>query len=359
LSKKILLILILITLTILLSSLAISCKKPIEELLEESTSIDTNEIPSEEISKSEEKTIDHKITIAIISPMIEHPWYQRCKEGAIRAGDDLEIEIIFEAPQEVDAEKQLSIFNNMVEKKVNAILISAIDPELLKKPISDAILKGIPVFGFDAGAPETDILFLASGLEPKTTGKMIGEGLAKEIDGKGKVALLTSILDQPDLKERREAIIEVLEQYLEIEILGIYANENDFVKGITQCQSLLETYPNLAGFASDVELGIPTSSQAVVDKGLGGKVAIWGIGMPEQNSEFIKNDIIRGVLTLDPAKMTYIGVVTAYRYLKENTLPKVGNEFGWVEEVVIIPEEKTIYAPPLLLTPENVDEFDF
>jgi len=354
---------------ILAFTIIVGCKRSVEEVSEEVES-GTEEETTEEVSEtdqtneeqnevSEELSSKEKITIAVIPPMLDHPWYKRCKDGAVKAAKDLKIDLIFEAAQDVNAEMQLNIFHEVIERGVDAVLISAADPELLKEPINEAISAGIPVFGFDIGATGSDILFLASGLEPETTGEIIGEGLVKEINGKGKVALLTSVLEQEDLKKRRGAILAVLERYSQIELVGIYANENDFVKGLNQCHSVLEENPDLAVFASDVESGIPTASQAVIDKGLGGKVAIWGIGMPQQNSEFIKNGIAGGVFTLDPADMAYIGVMMAYRYLTEGVLPKEGDEFDQVKGVVVMPEEKTLYAPSFKLTPENVDNFDF
>ena len=50
--------------------------------------------------------------------------------------------------------------------------------------------KGMPVFGFDIGAGDLP-LWTASGWEEVSSGRNIGEGLAKEIGGKGKVAILT------------------------------------------------------------------------------------------------------------------------------------------------------------------------
>jgi|GEM_PF-862096 len=328
----------------------------------ETTSAETTSAETTAAETTEAKEEAKKYTIAIIPLSLGHPWWVRCEEGAKKAGEDLGIDIIFTAPDKEDAAKQLDVFNDMVNRGVDAIIIAAVDAEAMKKPIADTIAKGIPVFGFDIGAPGTDTLFLASGWEPTASGTNIGKGLVEEIGGKGKVALITGTIGSPYLEKRRAAIEAVLKQYPDIKIVGTYANENDYELGLSQCENVLQAHPDLAGFASDVTTGAPTAATAVKNAGLGGKVAIWSVAMPKQNAEFVKEGIAKGLLALDPAKMTYLGVVIANNYLRDGSLPKPGDDFGWAgaaNEVVVNVEEKAAYVPDTLLTPENVDQFDF
>jgi len=301
-----------------------------------------------------------ELTIAVIPLSLGHPWWVRCEEGAKIAGEELGINIIYTAPEKEDAAKQLDYFNDQVNKGVDAIILAAVDAETMKKPIADAIAKGIPVFGFDIGAPGTDIIWTASGWEPTQSGTNIGEGLAKEIGGKGKVALITAGLGQPYLEQRQKAIEAVLAKYPDITIVGLYANDNDYEKALSQCESVLLAHPDLAGFASTTTTGIPAAAQAIINAGLEGKVAVWGVAMPKQNAEYVKKGIVKGGLALDSAKMTYLGVRITYDYLtKDKVLPVPGNDYGWAGVPVTDVEARFSYVPDTLLTPENVDTFGF
>jgi len=301
-----------------------------------------------------------ELTIAVIPLSLGHPWWVRCEEGAIKAGEDLDVNIIYTAPEKEDAAKQLDYFNDQVNKGVDAIVLAAVDGETMKKPIADALAKGIPVFGFDVGAPGTDIIWTASGWEPVQSGINIGEGLAEAIGGKGKVAILTGGLGSPYLERRQKAIEQALSKYPDITIVGVYANDNDYEKALSQCESVLQAHPDLAGFASTVTTGVPAAAQAIINAGLEGKVAVWGCAMPKQNAEYVKSGIVKGGLTFDPAKMTYLGVHIAYDYLtKDKALPVPGNEYGWAGVPVTVVEERFSYVPDELLTPENVDTFEF
>jgi len=96
-----------------------------------------------------------------------------------------------------------------------------------------------------------------------------------------------------------------------------------------------------------------------MNAGLEGEVAIWGVAMPSQTADFVKEGIIKGGLALDPAKMTYMSVLIAYNYLEEGVLPEENEDFGWAGFAEVVPEDKAAYVPSTLLTPENVDEFEF
>ena len=223
----------------------------------------------------------------------------------------------------------------------------------------DAMAKGVPVFGFDIGAGDKPI-WTASGWEEISSGRNIGEGLAKEIGGKGKVAILTGSMGSEFLARRQKSIEDTLAKYPGIKVVGVYATEDDYEKALSISESVLQANPDLAGFASTVTTGVPAAAKAIENAGRGGKVAVWSVSLGKQNADYVKNGVVKGALILDPAKMTYLGVMIAYNYLTKNkVLPKPGDEFGWAGVPTTLPERKFSYAPDVLLTAENVDEFEF
>jgi rhamnose transport system substrate-binding protein len=302
---------------------------------------------------------DEERTIAVIPLSLGHPWWVRAEVGAMRAGEELGIEVIFTAPETEDAARQVDVFNDMVSRGVDAIVLAAVDSKTMMRPVQQAVEAGIAVFGFDVGAPGTDVLFTASGWEPTQSGRNIGEGLAHEIGGEGKVAILTGGLGSPFLTERQQAIEAVLAEYPDIEVVGVFANDNEYEKALSQAESVLQANPDFAGFASTVTTGVPAAAQAVANAGRSGDVAIWGVALPKQNAEAIRKGYIKGALGLDPAQMTYLGVRMANDYLEDGTLPQEGRGYGWAGTPIFEMKEKFAYVPDVLLTADNVGQFDF
>lgn len=305
---------------------------------------------------SQEKKID---SIAVIPLSLGHPWWVRAEEGAKIAAEELGIEVIFTAPEREDAARQLDVFNDVINRGADAVIMAGVDAATLERPIRKSIEDGVPVFGFDIGIPGTDALFTASGWEAKSSGTNIGKGLAEEIGGKGKVAILTGGLGSPLLTERQAAIEAALAEYKDIEVVGVYASDNDFALALSQAESVLQAHPDLAGFASTVTTGVPAAVQAAVNAGKEGKVAVWGVAMPQQNAEAVKKGWTKGALALNSGQMTYLAVMMAYRYATAGTLPTAGEDFGWAGKPVVDDANKMAYVPDTLLTPENVDDFPF
>jgi ABC-type sugar transport system substrate-binding protein len=300
-----------------------------------------------------------QMTIAVLPMFTGHPWFVRCELGAKKAADELGIKYVFVGPEKADAAKQMDIFNDQVNKKVDAILIAVSDAKAWEKPIADAMAKGIPVFGFDIGAGDTT-LWLASGWEPKQSGVNIGTGLAKEIGGKGKVAILTGSLGSPFLAERQKSIEDTLAKSPGIKVVGVYPTEDDYEKALSICESVLQANPDLAGFASTVTTGAPAAAKAIENAKLSGKVAIWSVALGKQNADYVKSHAMNGALILDPGKMTYLGVKIAYNYLTKNKqLPKPNDDFGWAGKPTTLVDKKASYAEDVLLTPSNIGDFDF
>jgi len=305
------------------------------------------------------KTQPKKMTIAIIPMFVGHPWFVRCELGAKKAAQELGINYLFIGPEKADTAKQLDIFNDQVNKKVSAIILATSEVKAWQKPIADAMKKGVPIFGFDIGAGDLPI-WTASGWEEISSGKNIGEGLAKEIGGKGKVAILTGSMGSEFLARRQKSIEDTLAKYPGIKVVGVYATEDDYEKALSISESVLQANSDLAGFATTVTTGIPAAAKAIENAGKEGKVAVWGVSLGKQNADYVKNGVVKGALILDPAKMTYLGVMIAYNYLTKNkVLPKPGDEFGWAGKPVTLMDRKFSYAPDVLLTPENVGDFDF
>ncbi|RKY02992.1 MAG: hypothetical protein DRP54_00635 [Spirochaetes bacterium] len=306
------------------------------------------------------KEAEEKMTFAIIPMFVGHPWFVRCELGAKRAAEELGINYVFIGPEKADTAKQLDIFNDQVNKGVDAIILAVSEMKAWERPVKDAMEnKGIPIFGFDIGAGDLPI-WTASGWEQVQSGINIGEGLAKEIGYKGKVAILTGSLGSPFLAERQKSIEKTLAKYPDIEVIGVFPTEDDYEKALSICESILQANPDLKGFASTVTTGVPAAAKAVENAGLGGKVAIWGVALGKQNAEYVKKGWVKGALILDPAKMTYLAVRIAYDYItKDGKLPQPGESYGWAGTPITIPEKRFSYVPDTPLTPENVDQFDF
>jgi ribose transport system substrate-binding protein len=81
------------------------------------------------------------------------------KKSAFEAAKDLGIIVTWEAPTSGDGQKQKELIENLIHYKVDGILISCNDAEILKEPINKAMQAGIKVGTFDSDCPKSDRIF--------------------------------------------------------------------------------------------------------------------------------------------------------------------------------------------------------
>ncbi|MDD4970052.1 MAG: substrate-binding domain-containing protein [Paludibacter sp.] len=124
-------------------------------------------------NKNKAKTEKKEIVIAII-PKVDNAIFDQVKESALTAAKELGIVLTWEAPSSIDGIKQKELIENLIHYKVDGILISCNDAEMLKDPINEAMKAGIKVATFDSDCPKSDRIFYV-GTDNKKAGKVCAE----------------------------------------------------------------------------------------------------------------------------------------------------------------------------------------
>jgi len=114
-----------------------------------------------------------EIVIAII-PKVDNAIFDQVKQSALQAAKELGVVLTWEAPSSIDGKKQKELIENLIHYKVDGILISCNDAEMLKDPIDDAIKAGIKVATFDSDCPKSDRIFYV-GTDNKKAGKVCAQ----------------------------------------------------------------------------------------------------------------------------------------------------------------------------------------
>src|SRR5947199_10775370 len=79
--------------------------------------------------------------------------------GLSQAASDLKVRSKFDGPDGYDPKAEQEALQNAIQQKATGILISVVDPALMKDDIDRAIASGIPVITVDSDAPSSKRLF--------------------------------------------------------------------------------------------------------------------------------------------------------------------------------------------------------
>ncbi len=216
-----------------------------------------------------------------------HVFYQDLKRGMQAAADSLGIDLHIVAG-EWDLARQTSQVENFITQGMNAIVIAPVDSRGIVSAVEEANRAKIPVFTADIAAAGGDVTaHIAS--DNAQGGRLVGEFLARRLNGRGKVA----ILDQPTVTsviDRVRGFREAMANYPGITVVAAPAVERGLREVAKQkTDNLLQSHPDLNaifGSNDDCALGALASVRAAGKSG----IAIVGFDATPEAQAAIRED---------------------------------------------------------------------
>ena len=297
--------------------------------------------------------------IAFVFKLIGIPYGNACERGMKQAADELGIDAVFLGPPTGgDTIKQIEIIEDQISRGVDAIIISPNDDQAVKPVIKKAMSKGIKVFTWDSDAPESERIFYVAAADDVGIGVEVIDRVAKDIHGKGKVAVMTGSPNALNLTLHVQGVEKGAKKYPGIKLVQPYLyNDDDPQKAIQLAITTLQANPDLAGFACVNSPGVPGAARALIQTGKEGKVVVWGLSLPSENKDYLKQGVVNGLTLWDPAKLTYVTTKLVNDYL-DGKKPVNGMEFPGVGKLKVS-STGVVIMPGAIITKENVDQFDF
>ncbi len=161
-----------------------------------------------------------------------------------------------------DTNQQIQQFRNMVNEKVDVLMVNANSATGLNAVIDEAKAAGIPVISFDQAV--TNPYAVNVTVDHYAWGKRYAEWLAEALGGKGKVVLIDGLPGHPAAEARKQAAKDVFAQYPDIEIVQEIYGMWDQAKAQAATTDLLAAVPELDGiFVEDsMAMGVMRALQA-------------------------------------------------------------------------------------------------
>jgi ribose transport system substrate-binding protein len=189
-----------------------------------------------------------KLRFAVIPKSLDIPVFNYAKVGAERAGRELDVDVIWRGPETADQLRQKEILESFITQGVDGIAISSLGGDFLNETINRAVGAGIPVVTWDSDAPKSKRVAFY-GVDDKASGRIMGEEAARLLNGKGKVAIITSV-GAVNLALRLEGVREALAKHPGIEVVEVYDIKEDVVRCAEIIASGTNRYPDLGAWIS-------------------------------------------------------------------------------------------------------------
>jgi rhamnose transport system substrate-binding protein len=267
--------------------------------------------------------------IALVPKATGNPYFAAVQTGAQEAAKTLGDTLIFQAPATPDVAGQIDIINGLIAQKVDAIGVSANDPDALVALGKKAADAGIKFFSWDSAVSPAGRLVTEFSSSPELIGRSQVQLLYDLMGGKGDFAILSATSTATNQNEWIKWMKEELKdpKYKDMNLVATVYGDDLPEKSTTEAQGLFKSYPNLKGIISPTTVGVAATAKAITDANLCGKVALTGLGLPSLMREYIKSGCVTAFGLWNPVDQGYLSTYIGDALAKGAITGKVGDAF--------------------------------
>jgi len=267
-------------------------------------------------------------------------------------------------PLDASASSQVSFINAETQAGTNVIVIAANDPDAVCSALEEARTGGAKIVAFDSDAnPDCRDVFISQ-VVAKEVALIQVELIAEQIGGAGEIAILSATANATNQNEWIKFIEEELASnpdYADIELVAKVYGDDDDTKSFQEAQGLMQAYPNLKGIISPTTVGIAATARYLSESEYKGKVALTGLGLPNEMRPFVKDGTVTEFALWDPAQLGYVAAFAGKALADGDITGEVGDKFeaGELGEREIEEGGIVIVGPPTVFNADNIDDYDF
>lgn len=298
--------------------------------------------------------------IGLVVKSLGNGFFEAAAEGAEEAATELgDVEIIYTGPTEPTAEAQIEVVNSLIAQQVDAIAISANDPDALVPSLRRAMDRGITVISWDSGVAEEGRQMHLNPSSNALIGNMLIKLAADHLPEGGDVAILSATATATNQNTWIAEAEKVLPDYPGINLVDTVYGDDQSDKSYREAQGLLQSHPDLDAIIAPTTVGIVSAAQAVTDAGRVGEVNVTGLALPSEMAEHIHSGASESFAIWNPIDLGYSAAYIAYQLATGDATANPGDtiSIGRVGEITIGDDGQAAMSDPFVYDASNVDDF--
>lgn len=259
------------------------------------------------------------ITVGYSSSGLNHPFQISIKEGVLEEAENNGVKVIVVDAQD-DPAKQISDIEDLIQQKVDFLIINPTDNEAIVPAVEKANKADIPVITVDRSVSGGEVVsHIAS--DNVEGAKIAGEYIASRLGKKGEVAEIQGQPGASASRDRGKGIHEALEKYDDIEFVFSQPADWDRNKAMNTMQNALQSNPDIkAVFAHNDEMALG-ALRAVESAGKKGEVIVVGFDAIDEAVDAIHSGDLDATVAQQPELMGKTALQKAVEHIEGETLP--------------------------------------
>lgn len=196
-----------------------------------------------------------KVKIGLSISTQNNPFFVTLKQGAEKAAKDAGAELIVVDAQD-DTSKQISGIEDLIQQKVDVILINPTDSDAVVTAVESANDANIPVITVDRAANGgTVVTHIAS--DNVKGGQMAGDYILEAIGGKGNIVELQGTAGTSAARDRGEGFHKAVDGKDGVKVAASQPADFDRAKGLSVMENILQSNSDVqAVFAHNDEMAL-------------------------------------------------------------------------------------------------------
>jgi rhamnose transport system substrate-binding protein len=265
-------------------------------------------------------------------------------------------------PDTASPDAQVPFINTAAQQGVKALVVSANDPKAIGSALNQARGAGTKVVTFDSDTePQYRDLFVNQA-SAEGIAKVEVDMVTKQIKDSGEVAILSAAANATN----QNAWIKLMKADLaanhpNVKLVDVVYGNDDDQTSFDKTAALLQTHPNLKGIISPTTVGIAAAGRYLSTSDKKGKVALTGLGTPNQMRDYVKNGTVKEFYLWNPADLGGLAAYAADALVKGKITGKDGDTFtaGSLGEFKVGANQTVLLGDPFAFNAGNIDQFKF
>ncbi|MBC8375955.1 MAG: sugar ABC transporter substrate-binding protein [FCB group bacterium] len=262
---------------------------------------------------------DNTHTIAYIGYSSTNPFWNALASSAQESAKSLNVKFLDLTASTPEMAQQKMAIDNAIIKRVDGLVVGAVDSRGLGDSFDKAQKAGIPIVTVDTRVDHPAVVSHIA-TDNIAAARLAGEFIANKLNNKGKVLVLGGSTGSQTADDRQKGVEEILEQHEGVEVIFRVANW-DAKQANEITNNILSSHDDLGAVFAACDPMIFTAMQAVKSKEMLGDVVLVGFDAIPAVLKAINQNEIDATVRQDPGRMGLEGVKLLVSHLNGEQTP--------------------------------------
>ena len=265
-------------------------------------------------------------------------------------------------PSEATPDAQVSYINTLTQQGVGAIVVSANDPKAIGGALNEARDAGVKVVTYDSDTDAEYRDLFINQADSAGIAKVQVDLIAAQIGDAGEVAILSASANATNQNAWIELMkSDIADNHPNITVVETVYGDDDDQTSFDKTAALLQTHPNLKGIISPTTVGIAAAARYLQTSEYKGKVALTGLGTPNQMRDYVTDGTVTAFALWNPADLGYLAAYAAKALIEGTITGAEGDTFeaGDLGSYTVGADGVVLLGDPYEFNKDNIADFDF